>query len=70
LLATLTRFNSSGLLQLAVKLLNLPTHGTHLLRVIRGVLSQVVSDDILRLVARDNDAEQFHLLVCAGTLGA
>lgn len=33
------------------------------MRVIRRVLSQVVSNDVFRLVGGDNDTKQFHLLV-------
>ena len=34
-----------------------------MLAIACGILSQVVGGDILRLVGRDNDAEQFHLLI-------
>ena len=37
--ATLARLNACGLFDLTMKLLNLPAHGTHLLRVIRRILS-------------------------------
>lgn len=47
LLAALARLNSRRLLNLPVKLLNFPAHGTHFLRVVRRALSQVVGDDIL-----------------------
>lgn len=46
--STLTRLKTGYLFGFTMQLLNLPTVATHLLCFIRRVLSQIVSDDIIR----------------------
>ena len=54
-----TLFSSKGLLDFLVILLNLPTNGTHVMRIGNRVLRQIVCHDPFRAVF-SRDPEQFH----------
>lgn len=49
-LSALALFNPSELLEISVKLLNLPSNGTHLLCITRRILRQVIGIDEIRAV--------------------
>jgi hypothetical protein len=66
--ATLAILKPCQLLGFAVKLLNLPTHRTHLLSVLRRSLRQVVSHDPFRAVGRHLNSEQFHFVITRKSL--
>ena len=61
--AALARFDARELFDLAVILLNLPTHGTHLSSVLRRRLRGVVCHDVIRAVGRHRHTEQLHFRV-------
>ena len=61
-LPTLATFQAGQLFGLSMKLLNLPTPATHLLRGRRVVLSPVVGDDIVRALGGQHNPEQFHFV--------
>ena len=61
---TLATFNPGGLLGFTVKLLNLPTEGTHLLSVFGRILSGIVGSDKVRALRRKHQPEQLHLMAC------
>ena len=60
LLATLAPLKPRHLFNLSMKLLNLPTGGTVLLRFTRRILSQVVGHDIFRALDTKHKPKQFH----------
>ena len=60
--ATLALLNPCDLLGLTVKLLNLPALGTHLLRVRRVILRQIIGSNIVRALGGEHQPEQFHLM--------
>ena len=62
-LATLTAFQASELLGFAMKLLDLPAHAARLLCDLRVILSEVVSDHIVRAPWRQHNPEQLHLML-------
>lgn len=55
--AALTSFDSGYLLGLSVKLLDLPTDGTHLLCVVGGVSVELIGDDVVRAAGRNRKPE-------------
>ena len=62
LLPTLATFKTGHLLDLPVKLLNLPTDGTVLSSFTRRILSQVVGRDTLRALGTEHKPEQLHTM--------
>jgi len=62
-LPTLATFQAGQLFGLSMKLLNLPTPATHLLRGRRVLLSPVVGDDVVRALGGQHNPEQFHLVI-------
>src|SRR6266478_1758438 len=58
----LTGFNASSLLGFAVKLLNFPAQGTHVLCILRGLLSKIVRGDKVRALRGKHQPEQFHAM--------
>ncbi len=55
--SALAFFKPRGLLKFSVKLLNLPSEAAHLSCSLRGVLSDIVGDDVIRSVGRDRYSE-------------
>jgi hypothetical protein len=49
------------LLDFSVVLLNFPPHGTHLMRIVRRILSEIIGHDPVRAVGIHHDPEQFEL---------
>lgn len=58
--AALALLNTRNLLGLTVKLLNLPTQGTHLSRALSGVLSDIIRCDEVRALGGEHQSEEFH----------
>src|SRR3954469_22506912 len=61
-LATLALFKPSQLFTFAMKLLNLPAPARRLLCRRGRILSRIVSDDVLRVLRRQHNPEEFHLM--------
>lgn len=66
--APLTASQSGHVFALAVKLLNLPLPATHRLRGQGRILSDIVSDDIVRALGGKHDREKVHLMRCGKVL--
>ena len=60
--AALAVLDASNLFGFAVKLLNLPAQGTHLLSVLSGSLRPIVGSDEVRALGGEHQPEQFHLM--------
>lgn len=60
-LSTLVLFDAGELFDFPVKLLNFPTHATHLLCGMQRILSQVVGYYPIRAICGHLDPKQFHL---------
>ena len=67
-LATLTSLQSSELLPFAVQLLDSRAEAAHFLCRLRGIGSQIVSDDPIRATGRRLDPETLHFVVFRETL--
>ena len=59
----LALFDSKGLLDFPMILLNLPADGTQAMRIVSRILRKVVGHDPFRAVFIDHDPEQFKFLV-------